>query len=669
MLWRDGGLRRPLDAARRRCLRPVRRAAVRRAAGDRRGRLRQPGRGSRVAGAPLRERGRLPGGVRASRAGRRARRRQRRALGRGVCRRPDGARGRGGRGSGPRGVGPPPRHARARRDRPAGVQLRQLPARTGAAGRAGAGGADERAVRAARGERRGRRLRRRRRRAVRRRQACGGSAGGGASDLGDRARAGAADAGRRDAPPADGLRRLPRTARRGSVVHVPAASAADRRGDRGVDVSGRMRQLRFHWRHELAASPEALWPLVADTDRFNRDTGVPPVEVLGTGANAWRRLRLRRLGVPIEWEEEPFEWLRPERFGVVRRYSRGPIAEMRVQARLEAREDGGTHLDYDVRVRPRNLLGRLAAVVQVGLLSRFSFARAFRDYDRLASATPEPARPARLAPGGGARLRRGAETLHAQGLDPQLVESLVRLLERGDEQALERLRPYELADAWQAGRRESLELLLHATRAGLTELRWELLCPSCRGAAASVASLRELESAVHCDTCGIDVSADLERSVELIFTASPSLRDLDRREFCVGGPQVSPHVVAQQLLGPGEERSLTVRLEPGTYQVRALGEAAGDVFGASGETTVTLTNDSAGERLLRLERAEWRDRAATAAEVAALQAFRDLFSTEVLRPGEPVSVGTLTVLFTDLRGSTRFYREVGDPPAFGSGMA
>src|SRR5207237_8853885 len=168
-------------------------------------------------------------------------------------------------------------------------------------------------------------------------------------------------------------------------------------------------------------------------------------------------------------------------------------------------------------------------------------------------------------------------------------------------------------------RPESPELLLPAPRAGLTELRWELLCPSCRGAAAGVASLRELESAVHCDTCGIDVSADLERSVELIFTASPSLRDLDRREFCVGGPQLSPHVVAQQLLGPGEERSLTVRLEPGTYQMRALGEAAGDVFGASGETTVTLTNDSAGERLLPLERAEWRDSAAHAGRVRAGQ--------------------------------------------------
>jgi class 3 adenylate cyclase len=374
------------------------------------------------------------------------------------------------------------------------------------------------------------------------------------------------------------------------------------------------------------------------------------VEVLGTQANARRRVRLR-----------------PERFGVVRRYTRGPIAEMRVQARLEARGDGGTDLDYDVFVRPRNLLGVAAAVVQIGLVSRVRFERAFREYDRRAEAS-EPERPARLAPGGGERLRLAAERLRAQGLDPQLVESLVRLLERGDEQALERLRPYELADGWQAGRRESLELLLHATRTGLTELRWELLCPSCRGAAASVATLRDLESAVHCETCGIDVGADLERSVELTFTPSPSVREIDRREFCVGGPQLSPHVVAQQLLGPGEQRSLTVRLEPGTYQVRALGEAVGEVFDATGETTVTLANDSARERMLRLERTEWRDRAVTAAEVAALQAFRDLFSTEVLRPGEPVSVGTLAVLFTDLRDSTRFYREVGDAPAFGSVM-
>jgi class 3 adenylate cyclase len=59
---------------------------------------------------------------------------------------------------------------------------------------------------------------------------------------------------------------------------------------------------------------------------------------------------------------------------------------------------------------------------------------------------------------------------------------------------------------------------------------------------------------------------------------------------------------------------------------------------------------------------------ATAAEVTALQMFRDLFAAEALRSGEQISVGTLTVLFTDLKNSTRLYREIGDATAFGRVM-
>jgi adenylate cyclase len=70
-----------------------------------------------------------------------------------------------------------------------------------------------------------------------------------------------------------------------------------------------------------------------------------------------------------------------------------------------------------------------------------------------------------------------------------------------------------------------------------------------------------------------------------------------------------------------------------------------------------------------LERLEWSDQATTAAEVTALQMFRDLFATEALRPGEQISVGTLTVLFTDLRNSTQLYREIGDATAFGRVMS
>jgi adenylate cyclase len=80
---------------------------------------------------------------------------------------------------------------------------------------------------------------------------------------------------------------------------------------------------------------------------------------------------------------------------------------------------------------------------------------------------------------------------------------------------------------------------------------------------------------------------------------------------------------------------------------------------------LTLHNDTESEQLLILERTAWSDQAATAAEVTALQVYRDLFASEALRPGEPISVGTVTIVFTDLRGSTRYYRDIGDAPAFG----
>jgi len=81
-----------------------------------------------------------------------------------------------------------------------------------------------------------------------------------------------------------------------------------------------------------------------------------------------------------------------------------------------------------------------------------------------------------------------------------------------------------------------------------------------------------------------------------------------------------------------------------------------------------LENATPHEQLFIFERMTWSDQAATAAEVTALQLFRDLFSTEALRPGDQISVGQMTILFTDLRNSTRLYREIGDSVAFGTVM-
>src|SRR5438067_11945128 len=153
------------------------------------------------------------------------------------------------------------------------------------------------------------------------------------------------------------------------------------------------REFHYRWQFDLESSPEQLWPLLADTNRFNRDTGVPSVETVGQGKGFARRLRLSTFGIPIEWEEQTFEWVRPERFGVVRRYTKGRIAELHVLAQLTPREPSqsragderrasqtGTTLTYEVWATPRNFLGRIAIPIQIGIVSGRKFARTFRAY-------------------------------------------------------------------------------------------------------------------------------------------------------------------------------------------------------------------------------------------------------------------------------------------------
>src|SRR5712671_6551374 len=126
------------------------------------------------------------------------------------------------------------------------------------------------------------------------------------------------------------------------------------------------KEFHYRWEYDLESSPQQLWPLVSDTNRFNRDTGVPEVETVssvGKGLrNARRRLRLSAFGIPVEWEEQPFEWVRPHRFGVIRRYSKGPIGELRVRVELLPRAvDGsdqsspGSKLIYEVTATPKNV--------------------------------------------------------------------------------------------------------------------------------------------------------------------------------------------------------------------------------------------------------------------------------------------------------------------------
>jgi len=458
------------------------------------------------------------------------------------------------------------------------------------------------------------------------------------------------------------------------------------------------REFHYCWTYDLKSSPEKLWPFVADTNRFNRDTSVPPVEMERSTRrlrNARRRARLSVFGMPVEWEEQPFEWVRPSRFGVVRTYSKGPVAELKALAVLAATTNGGTKLTYEVWITPKSLLGLFVIPFQIGLVASRRFRSAFRRYDELASIEASPAEmqpAAELSSAASSRLATIRGRLLSDAPDEAVASRLIEFVQNADDFALTRIKPYELADDWDADRRVVLETCLHATRAGLLDLQWDLLCPLCRGPQESGSSLKDIEPEVHCETCRIDFTVNFDCFVELTFRVNAAIRPVDIKDYCMGSPQRTPHVVAQQLLAAHSQRLLTMSLEPGNYRFRVLelsGERGVKVCAeGSSAASISVTNngwpqeelaiglrpeldlrnETDAEQLLILERLAWSDQAATAAEVTALQIFRDLFASEALRPGEQISVGTLTILFTDLRHSTQLYREIGDATAFGRVM-
>jgi class 3 adenylate cyclase/Zn-finger nucleic acid-binding protein len=276
-----------------------------------------------------------------------------------------------------------------------------------------------------------------------------------------------------------------------------------------------------------------------------------------------------------------------------------------------------------------------------------------------------------------ARLEHGP---NGHGLARRLADFLLT----AQQADLQQIRPLRLAQTWGADARHVVELCLQAVKEGLLTLRFDLLCPRCRGAKLTVTSLDRLPGGAHCPSCNIDYDADFTRNVELTFQPAAAVRPVPGGEFCLFGPMNTPHVKVQVSLPPGTSRSLPAGLPFGAYRLRTLhpgGEAHIDwheggfpevVVEAetvtagppAGPGEVQIRNSSPREQTVIVESRAWVHEALTAHRATTLQAFRDLFSDQVLRPGDDVAIDQVTLMFTDLRGSTELYARIGDARAY-----
>ncbi len=454
------------------------------------------------------------------------------------------------------------------------------------------------------------------------------------------------------------------------------------------------KNFEYNWRWSFQSSKEKIWKLVSNTDLFNYKSNLSGVELKQSSSqlNAPQKiLTMKKFGMNFDYVEEPFEWIRPHRFSVVRRFLNGPIENFIVKVELSERKDGDTDMIYEVSASAKNILGWIAIPFQIGFLSRKIFDEVFKQFDdnlqneieietRAVSFLNETQKT---------KIVSIAEKLKSETGANSIVDKLLSVLEFADEYSLKEMRPYELAEIWREDRKETLKVFLYATRYSLLDLHWDLLCPLCRGAHASPKDLSEINSNLHCDSCNIDYTVNLNQLVEVTFTPNESIRKINIVDYCVGGPQVTPHIISQQNIEPGRSEDISLTLEVGRYRIRTWKFPSGQLMTAlnGGDENIfisidhngwkneelkislspklTMQNKTGELQQFIIERMEWSDKSTTAAEVIALQTFRDLFAESVLKRGEQISVGSLCILFTDLKSSTQLYRQIGDATAFG----
>ena len=452
-------------------------------------------------------------------------------------------------------------------------------------------------------------------------------------------------------------------------------------------TSPRTKTRTWIWRFDRPV--DAIWPVLADTARFNEAARLPKHEIVETPREdgSVEYLGRARLGLwVLEWEEKPVNWVDRQWFEHCRVFRNGPLQFLCATLKMIP-EGEGCRGEYTVDVAARNLLGRI--ILATGFFARIDriftgLADNAREFARGERATEFDCKAPRLTPGArqraGELVRKIEATPHGHGLGHRLVD----LVLHRQEVDVWSIRPLALARRWQVPERHAIEACLEAVKQGLLRLRWDLLCPRCQVSKSSASSLDELPQGAHCSTCNIDYERDYTDNIELAFHPSNTIRPVAGGEYCLFGPISTPHIKVQLTLDAGETRTISLQPDHGRFRVRTL-EAGGErsfewrdgafpkvvadgtdvevaESGAPGE--IELANTSSRPLTLIIEERAWMRDALTAKRVTAMQTFRDLFNDDVLRPGDDVEIDHISIMFTDLRGSTALYERIGDPKAY-----
>jgi class 3 adenylate cyclase len=309
-----------------------------------------------------------------------------------------------------------------------------------------------------------------------------------------------------------------------------------------------------------------------------------------------------------------------------------------------------------------------------------------------------------------------------QSADAEIVDAIERLIQDAPDHELNRINALAFAARRGFDEDRVIAAFLHASRLGLFEMSWNVLCPGCGGVLDTGMSLKSVNREEYtCALCAAGYEPTLDEMVDVTFTVSPRVRKIAahdpdtlplheyaRQVFWGSGvdlPEDFERMIDEIILDtvelPAGERAImslqlpaefVIVFEPVTHAAQFIdvqGEPTRERQSMSlvinethpqnqtltlrpGPLRISIENRTnrralpsvwvAGDELHHLLKR--RRPFLTAKRLLTNQTFRDLYRTDTLDIDQRLKITSLTFLFTDLKGSTQLYERVGDLVAY-----
>lgn len=194
--------------------------------------------------------------------------------------------------------------------------------------------------------------------------------------------------------------------------------------------------------------------------------------------------------------------------------------------------------------------------------------------------------------------------------EQDILNKLVNYIETTEEAGLFHIDVYSLAEQWKVKKKDLLELFIRGLHNGIFKMEWEYHCPHCGGIAHESLSIHQATSTDYCKFCEVNFNNKIDDNIEVFFSIHPEIKNISK-EF--------------------KEK----------YTKSAMNE------------------------IMNYKMFKWNN-LSTIKGVDIIQnpIYRELFGDEVLLPDQSLELMKATILFTDIKGSTQMYTDLGDSKAF-----